>query len=442
MPYSVKELQLESNKQIKINFEGGDLSSDAGLLLVKEFCEKIGLEPILKLFFKTNDTSLFRYHLDDENLRQKLYQIIAGYFSDDDSDELTTDPVMKAVLNKSFLASQPTMSRFTGRLDEDTMRQFERVNTLLRKKIYQIRRPEFVLLDLDSTLLNTYGKQEGEGFNYHYDAHGYHPLLCYDGITGDLLKIELRNGTDYSSTGVEKFLQPLLDEYLTAYPDIKLFLRGDSGFATPGLYTQAETNGCTYAIRLKINQSLLGLASFLTDELDLATVKNKVDYAVRYGEFMYKAAAWPYPRRVVCKVEKPQNQLTYLYTFVVTNLDLPAEQAVDFYCNRGKMENFIKESKNGFDFSSVCSRSKMVNANRLQIHALAYNIFNWFRRLVLPKTMRKLRVDTIRLKLMKIAAKAVYKARYLIFRLCSSCPYKTEFFETLQNIRNLTAKLE
>lgn len=84
----------------------------------------------------------------------------------------------------------------------------------------------------------------------------------------------------------------------------------------------------------------------------------------------------------------------------------------------------------------------MVNANRLQVHALAYNLFNWFRRLTLSTSMRKQRIDTIRLKLLKIAAKAVRSARYIVFKLCSSCPYKKEFYETLANIRELQSQLE
>jgi len=92
--------------------------------------------------------------------------------------------------------------------------------------------PEAIILDLDSTLLNAYGKQEGRAFNFHYHSNGYHPLVYYDGITGDLIKIQLRDGTQYSSTGVVDFLQPILDEYLEDFPEIKLLLRGDSGFAT------------------------------------------------------------------------------------------------------------------------------------------------------------------------------------------------------------------
>jgi len=105
-----------------------------------------------------------------------------------------------------------------------------------------------ILLDLDSTLLETYGKQEGEGFNFHYQARGYHPLLCYDGLNGDLLKIQLRHGSGHSCKGARDFMEPLLDEFQNEYPDTKLFLRGDSGFSIPEPYAQCETNGVSYVI--------------------------------------------------------------------------------------------------------------------------------------------------------------------------------------------------
>ena len=101
------------------------------------------------------------------------------------------------------------------------------------------------------------------------------------------------------------------------------------------------------------------------------------------------------------------------------------------------MENFIKESKNGFDFASTPSKSKVVNENHILLHVLAYNLFNCFKRLVLPKGMRKMQIDTIRLKLLKIASKIVKVARYIYFKLCSSCPNKVEFYEVLENIRQL-----
>lgn len=276
-----------------------DLSSDAGLLLVKEFVSKLGID---KLF---------------------------------------------------------------NRMDEDTLNQFLEIGRMLRKRIYYIQMPEAVLLDLDSTLVDAYGKQEGRAFNFHYRSNGYHPLVCYDGMTGDLIKIQLRDGTQYSCTGVVDFLQPILDEYLNDYPGITLLLRGDSGFATPALFKQCEENGTGYVIRLKENSILREKAACLVDELDEITKDNKVDYAVVYGEFMYQAGSWPYERRVVCKVEKPENQLFYMYTFIVTNMDSSPEYLIKFYCKRGMMENFIKENKSGFDFASVSSHTRIVNANRL-----------------------------------------------------------------------------
>ena len=372
----VNTLALESNRQIKINFDGGDLSSDAGLLLIKEFVSKLGINKLIGRNFKTNDSATFRFHTDRDNLLQMIYMIIAGYFEDDASDELTNDPVFKAVLDKEALASQPTISRFFNRMDEDTLNQFLAIGRILRKKIYSIQMPEAVVLDLDSTLLEAYGKQEGRAFNFHYQSNGYHPLVCYDGITGDIIKIQLRDGTQYSCTGVVDFLQPVLDEYLNDYPEIRLLLRGDIGFATPELYKQCEENGTSYVIRLKENKTLRSKAIDLLDKLDEITQNNKVDYAIVYGEFMYQAGSWPYERRVVCKVEKPENQMVYMYTFIVTNMDSSPEYIIKFYCKRGLMENFIKESKSGFDFASVSSHTRIVNAGRLQVHALAYNIFN------------------------------------------------------------------
>jgi hypothetical protein len=433
---SLNALQLESNSKIKINFDGGDLSSDSGLLLIKEFAHKLGFHQLVKKTFKTNDSTV-RYHKDHENLCQIIYQVIAGYFNDNDADELTNEPIFKNILEKSSLASQPTLSRFFNRMDETTLDQFNEIVKSMRALAYKIKKPKMVLFDLDSTLLNTYGNQEGEGFNFHYSAHGYHPLLCYDGLTGDLLKADLRDGTVYSSTGVAEFMQPILDEYLEDYTDTTLFLRGDSGFATPDLFKQCETNAVSYAIRLKANKTLYTLASHATDEIAELTKDNLVDYAVTYDEFYYQAGSWNYPRRVVVKVEKPYNQLTNQYAFIVTNMELTPEEILKYYCNRGTMENFIKECKNGFDFSSTGSKSKIVNANRLQLHVLAYNLFNCFRRLVLPEKMKKMRIDTIRLKLIKIASKIIRSARYIYFKLCSSCPYKEEFNEVLKNIRQL-----
>lgn len=144
---------METNSQIKTNFDGGDLSSDAGLLLFKEFLFKIGAVKLINRMFKTNDTAWFRIHKDDANLMQVIYQIISAYFEDDCEDELTNKPVMTAILEKDTLAFQPTLLRFFNRMDQDTLVQLNQITHELRRGIYSIKKTEFMLLILTPHVL-------------------------------------------------------------------------------------------------------------------------------------------------------------------------------------------------------------------------------------------------------------------------------------------------
>ena len=133
--HSLKDIQLKCNKQFVVNFDGGELSSDGGLLMLKEFLCTLGIEKILRNNFKTNDPASFRIHTDDQNLLQMIYQIFGTYYEDNCADELRRDPVLSAVLGKEALASQPTISRFFNRMDDSTLRQFDDIMCQLRKKI-------------------------------------------------------------------------------------------------------------------------------------------------------------------------------------------------------------------------------------------------------------------------------------------------------------------
>lgn len=431
-------LRLNSNKKIEINFDGGELSSDSGLFLLKEFLDRIGFTGILEECFATTDTAAFRKHSDIENLLQAMYQIFAGYFEDDRADSLTNEPVFTACLEKDSLASQPTMSRFFNRLDESTLAQFNEIMRRLRKVVYSIEgRPNIMLFDLDTTLLNTYGNQDGSAWNFHYGDTGYHPQMCFNGLNGDLIRIQLRNGTQYCSTDVTEFMEPVFREFTVDYPYTNLLVRGDSGYAAPELYEQCERYGAGYAIRLKSNPALRKLAEGLDGELYKATQDDMVSAASVCGEFMYQAGSWSKERRVVCKIEKPAGSVEHRFMFIVTNLGAGVEFVINFYCGRGQMENFIKECKNDFDFASTSSRSMVVNDNRLQIHGVAYNILNAMRRLVFPQHLQKAQMGTIRMKLIKIASRVARHGRKMLYRLCSSCPFQKEFREIMDNIHDL-----
>lgn len=438
---SLNDIALNFNNRIKFNFNGGDLTSDAGLLLLREFDEKLGFSSLIKNIFKTTDKANYRFHSDADNLLQKVYMSIASYFTDSNSDELRMDPLFNHVLAKK-LASQPTLSRFFSRMDENTIKQLDDINKNMRKRVYSIENPKHILFDIDSTNFKTFGKQEGSSFNFHYNSNGYHPLLAFDGLTGDLLKSELRPGSIYTSNGIEEFLEPLIKEFRELEPNTHLSLRGDSGFAKPQLYELLENNSVSYAIRLKANASLYSLAADAVQELTDICTSNILDYKVVYDEFYYQANSWTVPRRVIVKVEKPSNQMVFIHSFILTNMELSPMQVLMFYCNRGKMENYIKEFKNGFRFDRMSSNSFLTNQNKLQMQVITYNLFNWFRRLVLSKEFRKLQIDTIRIKMFKVAAKVVKGAGYIKFKLCSYFQYKKEFMQTLDNIYALNPNLE
>ena len=434
---SLNDFGLNFNNKVKFNFAGGNLSSDCGLLLVKEFIHKLGLDQIIKKFFRTSGNDSIRTHHDSENLMQNIYQVIAGYHKDDCADHLKLDPVMSTILDKEVLASQPTLSRFYNRLDYENIKQIESIMEQARHIVYGIEAPKHVILDIDSTLCGTSGKQEGACFNFHYQDNGYHPLLCYDGLTGDLLKAELRKGSAYSCTGIVEFLEPVLKDFKTNYPNVTLLVRGDSGFATPELYELCEKYGVLYAIRLKKNAVLDNILEErgVMDVFDKFYQQNPEHNTEFYTEIQYKAKSWRRERRVAVKIEHKSDELFHFVTYVVTNFtSITSRNIIATYCNRGTMENFIKESKSGFGFDNVSSHTMEANANRMLIRALAYNIVNWMKRLVFSAECAKFQIETIRTKFIKVAGRIVKSGRYITFKLCSSFPYQSFFEQTLGKI--------
>ena len=434
----LQKIVLKCNKNLEINFEGGSLSSDSGLLLFMQFIQALGLEGILTRCFSTSTNAANQIHSDVENLLQHLYMVLASYFRDDDSDPLALEPVLKMCVGTRRLASQPTMSRFFSRMTEETVEQFWAIMRELRKAVYLLEGiPNQILLDLDTTLIATFGLQEGASYNHHYGSNGYHPLLCYDGFTGDLLRGWLRDGAKYCSKGAAALLAPLIRELKEDAVGVNLFARGDSGFATPELYDLFEDEGVGYFIRLKANPTLYKKAKTLEMKLFRHTKYDLISYAAVYGQFYYQADSWRAPRMVKVKIEKPAGTFDHRFTFIVTNLPMSAEYVVSTYCERGKMENFIKECKDGFGVRTASSKSRSTNANRMQANLMAYNVFNYFRRLALPKSMASDRIDTVRFKLVKVASRVISHACKTEIRMCSHCVHKNEFIETFNNIQEI-----
>lgn len=424
---------INYNKNVKINFEGGNLTSDAGLLAYKTFDEKIGLSKYIQTIFPDKKGFI---HQTSDVFKQIIYQTIAGYHSDQFSNELMNDPTFRLLFNKK-LASQSTISRRLNNQNEKTLNQLLSVNNKLLDESYRLESPEYVILDIDSTYIETYGNQENKAFNYHYKNNGFHPQMVFDGLTGDLIKSDLRSGNVYTSTGISEFIEPILEYYKNQVKPEYMIIRCDSGYAKPELYRLAEDNKIDYTIRLKANQKLYEKAQDLTDKF---LEKYKDDFSkthVLYGEFLYKAKSWSHPRRVVCKLKRKKDQIYPTYTFVVTSMSTTPKKAIMFYNNRGTMENFIKEAKLDFGMDHASYHSFVANQIKLALRMLAYNLNNLMRRLVFPKKLKSKRMVSIRTILTKIAGKLTKSSRYFTLKLSSHYAYKKYFYNIFKAIKNL-----
>ena len=189
---TLSQITLNFNHKIKLSNDGGALSSDTSEFLFREFDEKVGFSKTLANYLKLNDSRSYYFHSNENLLRQKIYQMIAGYSEDDAADQLTNDPVFTQIIGTPSLASQPSLSRFYSRFDEKSIEYLNQANQDLLDKIHSFRKSETLILDLDSTHSDTYGDQESSSYNAHYGTRGFHPLVAFDGVTGDFLKAKLR----------------------------------------------------------------------------------------------------------------------------------------------------------------------------------------------------------------------------------------------------------
>jgi len=436
---TLPQLTLDFNRQIKLSNDGGSLSSDTGEFIFREFDEKIGFSKTLAEHLHVKDDRKYHVHSNENLLRQKLYQLIAGYAEDDCADELTNDPVFTQIIGTDALASQPSLSRFYTRFDNESMEQLNQANQELLDKVHTFRGSKAIILDLDSTHADTYGEQESAAYNTHYGTVGFHPLVAFDGITGDFLKAKLRPGNVYTSNGVVDFVEPLIKHYNEKFPETTPFLRGDSGFAVPALYELCEDESVYYVIRLKSNAVLQRMADELHPATEIFDVTKSEHY---YEEIEYQAKSWSKSRKVIVQSVRPAGELFFTHSFFVTNLKdaFTPETIVRSYQKRGTMENYIKEAKNGFYLDKMNSHSFQVNEVKMMLSLLAYNLTNWLRTLCFPEKQTSMQIETIRTRIIKVASKLVKSGRSFYFKLSSSFVYQKFFWEVLQRIQRL--KLE
>lgn len=244
-----------------------------------------------------------------------------------------------------------------------------------------------MVIDLDSTHCDTFGKQEGSDFNNYYRTFGYHPLVAFDAVTRLFFKAQLRKGNVYTSTNVVEFLEPLLKHLTEDLNVAHILIRGDSVFAVPALYELCEAYDVKYLIRLK--------ASALLKRQAESVVFQNPNYSInelerQFDEFDNRAGSWNQKRTVVIQNERATGKILFTPMFIVINMEgIIPEIIVKMYKARELMENFIKEAKLGFFMDKTDSSSFITNEARMWLSVFSYNIIQMMKQFILPSTMKK-----------------------------------------------------
>jgi hypothetical protein len=410
--------------KLVVDFAGGTLTTDAGLLLVREFDEQLGLSA--DVCSRVIDPRDRRYVTHDVGtlLRQRLYQIAAGYEDVNDANRLRHDPAFQVVAGdgRTALGSQPTLSRLENAVEWPEIHRLARVGVdwFCANAYGPDEHPADLVLDLDSTDDPTHGSQQLALFHGWYDQHMYHPLVWFEGRTGLLLRTRLRPGRDPSAAFVVEDLRHLLPPLRRRFPHTPIFLRGDAGMATPAVEAKLEAEGIRYVLGIGTNRVFKARVAGL-----VATAEARYDRTRRpvhlRTSFRHRAKSWPHPRRILVKIDVTAQGLNL--RFMVTNRRGHAADLIAWYDDRGASENWIKELKLDIHADRLSCHRFCANAVRLQLHSVALLLLAYFRRSVLAGThLETATIGTIRLQLLKVAGRVCRSVRRLWFHLASHWP--------------------
>jgi Transposase DDE domain group 1 len=419
------------HRPIHADFAGGQITSDAGLLPLRAFDQRHQLTHGWGALLHDPRQDERVRHDALTLLRQRIYQIVAGYEDANDAARLRHDPMLQLVADQPLgqpLGSQPTLSRWEN---APTARELVRLHDVwldifIRVCGEQVRQRGEIVLDLDSTDDPTYGQQQLSFFNGAYGQHMYHPMLVFERHTGYLLAARLRPGNASSHGRIVPMLLRLVPRLQAAFPKIKIKLRGDAGFALPLLYEFCEFFGIAYTIGIPANQIFQRRAEPRQEQLQRRYQHTQLPQR-SFSSFCHRARSWSRQRRICYKAEHTAAGTNL--RFLVTNCTGHASELFAFYNDRGECENRIEELKNGFRADRLSCHRFLANAFRLLVYGFAYNLVNLFR-LQLPLPWRSAQIETLRAKLFKIGARVRQTARCIRFHLATGWPFQELFTTT------------
>jgi hypothetical protein len=418
-------------RKIEASFTGGDVSSDGGVLLLRQADRRLGLTAALDAVLADPRHRHFIIHRQVDLLRQRVYGLALGYEDLNDHATLRRDPAWQTALERDEeLASSPTLCRLENRVNRQAAFAFHRV--LVEQFIASFREaPAELILDFDATDDRVHGNQQGRAFHGYYGDWCFLPLYVFCGE--QLLVSYLRPSNIDAARHSWAILKLLAQRLRQAWPEVKILFRGDSGFCRWKMLRWCEKNSVGYLVGLAKNARL---RARLQPQMEQAEAEHqRTNEKVRlFTDWEYAAGTWDVPRRVIAKAEHTDQGSNP--RFVVTNLEGDAQVLYDeVYCARGEMENRIKEQQLGLFADRTSCHYWWANQFRLLLSSCAYVLVEAIRRLGLTGTeLARAQVETIRLKLLKIGPVILRNTRRIRLLFSSAYPHQNLFRHVCQRL--------
>jgi hypothetical protein len=428
LPFS---LPAVCRKKVTLAFDGGRLSSDGGVLLLREVERRLGVAAVLAGCLTDRRDRCRIDHEIVEMLRLRMFLIAAGYEDADDCDSLRADPVFKMAVGRwpesgEALCSQPTMSRLENAPSRIEIARMMAAMVDLFCASWA-RRPRAITLDIDDTLDRVHGHQQLSLFNAHYDERCFLPIHIYEAGSGKPVAVILRAGKTPGGAEVRAIVKHVVRRIRRHWPKTRICWRGDSHYARPEAMEWCEENGVDYVFGLAGNDVLHAEVRSIAEDLCVRRAEAGEEKRRSWAEFRYAAKSWVKPRRVVARLEASTRGFDARY--VVTTLADPAEPLYEtVYCARGQAENFIKLHKTQLASDRTSCRSPRANQFRLILHTAAYWLLHTLRAAAPGHSFWKTaEFATLRLRLLKIATRVVESAARIRVSLPTACPHAAIF---------------
>jgi hypothetical protein len=432
-------------RPLTAEFDLANASSDGGAVLLSAIDSRLGLIEELAGCIRDNRQSGKIDHEITELLSQRIYGMALGYADCNDAARLVHDPMHRLLTNRDLtagdsLASQPTLSRFENSIGpRDLYRMGEILASVVidrhRLRIGQVCRK--LVIDLDSTADPTHGAQQLTLFNGHYDTWCYLPLLGFLSFDDEpeqyLFTAMLRPGTAPDKLGVLAVLRRIIPQLRSAFPYARILVRVDGGFGRPEILNFLDgEERVDYVVGFAKNSVLQRFArKFMTAARKKSRESKRTEHV--YGECCYQAGKWSHERRVIIKGEvvRLEGRLPKDNPrFVVTNLrQTPRWVYEHVYCERGDVENRIKELKYGLEIDRTSCSRFLANQFRVLLTAAAYVLLQQLRLQAQSTSCARAQIWTLRQRLLTIGAQVVSSTRRLLLHLPESFPYKPEWIQ-------------